>query len=651
MAEPRAPDQDKRRASVEEALPAGRTEDRWRPRLVAAALVLVIALGAFLRLYGLGYSGVGNAYYAATVQSMLGSWRDFFFGSFEPGGSVTVDKPPLGFWVQAASAAVLGVNGTALALPQALAGVLSIPLLYGMVRRPFGPAAGLAAALALAVTPVAVSTERNNTVDGLLVLVLLLAAWAVLRSVERGRVGWLVLGAALVGLGFNIKMLQAYMPLPALYALYVLGARHTWWKRLLHLALATAVLLVVSLSWAVAVDLTPAEGRPYVGSSSNDSVLELVLGHNGLARLGLGRPATAAAPPPGTAQPGQGPTAEPAEVRPGGAAGPGNAQEVGQPGVLRLLSAPLAGEAGWLLPLALLGLPVVLAVLGWRWPPGEKHLAVVLWAGWLAPEVLYFSFSRGIFHAYYLIMLGPPLAALVGAVVWALGRVRQRRPGLGLALAALLGGGTIAFQLGVMRGYEAYALATAGAAVPLLAGGLGLLAVTPPGQGWVGRVGLAPVVLAVLVAPLLWSSLTTFGGSPDGWLPRSGPQSSAVGRRPATAEPDRAVLEHVLAHSAPGSYLLVTGNANQAAPYVLATGRPVLPLGGFSGGDNIVSVEEFARRVASGELRFVLDQGLGRQKPAIAAWVRSHCRAVPLGLPAAGAGGMGTAFTLYDCAR
>ena len=251
------------------------------------SFALVLALGAFLRFWQLGAYSIGNTYYAATVKSMLTSWHNFFFVSFEPGGSVTVDKPPLGFWTEALSAAIFGVNGFALALPNALAGMGSIVLVFFLVKKAFGKWAGLAAALALAVAPVTVATERNNTIDGMLVFVLLLAALAVWKSVETGKFRYLLLGAFLVGLGFNIKMLQAWMVLPALYALYFFGAKENWRKRLWHLTAATFLLLVVSLSWAVAVDLTPAENRPFIGSSANNTVMELIVGHNGLKRLGL----------------------------------------------------------------------------------------------------------------------------------------------------------------------------------------------------------------------------------------------------------------------------------------------------------------------------------------------------------------------------
>jgi 4-amino-4-deoxy-L-arabinose transferase-like glycosyltransferase len=358
-----------------------------RRKLVPAGLLIVIlALGAFLRFYNLGAGGVGNSYYAATVKSMLVSWHNFFFAAFEPGGSLSVDKPPLGYWVQALSAHFLGLTGFALALPNALAGLVSIFMVYELVRCPFGEWAGLAAALALAVMPVAISAERNNTIDGLLVCVLLLAAWAFLQAVYTGKIRWLFLGALLVGLGFNIKMLQAFLPLPAFYALYFFGSKHKWGQKLLHLSAATVLLLVVSFSWAVAVDLVPAADRPYVDSTSKNTVMELIFGHNGIERLtslrqqiGLDGGLEGLFAPGGTKNPPQNPPAgqnnppsdlvngtrpQPpagqgfppnpgngsgmdgprnANTQPGG--GPGGSMDFGTAGSLRLFTQPLVGEA------------------------------------------------------------------------------------------------------------------------------------------------------------------------------------------------------------------------------------------------------------------------------------------------------------------
>src|SRR3954452_10163301 len=198
------------------------------------ALAAILVLSAFLNLFRLTSEGYGNSYYAAAVKNMLTSWHNFFFVSFDA-GFVSVDKPPLGLWIQAASAYLFGFHGLSLLLPQALAGILSVALLYHLVRRAFEPVAGLVAALVLAVTPVAVGVERTNNSDGLLVLIVLVAAWAVIRATETGRVRWLLVGAVIVGLGFNIKMLEAYLVLPALYLLYFLAAPVSWGRRFVHL--------------------------------------------------------------------------------------------------------------------------------------------------------------------------------------------------------------------------------------------------------------------------------------------------------------------------------------------------------------------------------------------------------------------------------
>jgi 4-amino-4-deoxy-L-arabinose transferase-like glycosyltransferase len=255
---------------------------------ITPATVIMIAILLFslaLHLYNIERIGDANAYYTAAVESMLKSWHNFFFVAAEPGGSVTVDKPPLGLWIEAVFAYFLGVSGFSVSLPNIIAGVLGIPLLYGMARKYLGELAGIVAALVMAMTPVFVATNRNNTMDGLLVFFLLLAAWAFIKATESGRLRWVLLGAFIVGLGFNIKMLQAFLPLPAFYALYFLGSKEGWLRKLLNLGIATILLLAVSLSWAVAVDLTPADQRPYIGSSGDNTVMELILGHNGTSRL------------------------------------------------------------------------------------------------------------------------------------------------------------------------------------------------------------------------------------------------------------------------------------------------------------------------------------------------------------------------------
>ena len=196
-----------------------------RPRIWQwLGLGVVMLTSIFMNFYQLGQNGFGNAYYAAGVKSMSDSLHNFFFVSFDPGGFVTIDKPPLGFWLQVVSVKIFGFTPFAIFLPQALAGVLSVLLLFYLVRRHFGVVAGLLAALALALSPISVVTNRNNTIDSTLVLAMLLGAWAVMRAAETGRLRWLLLCAVFVGLGFNIKMLEAYLVVPAFGLLYLLAA-------------------------------------------------------------------------------------------------------------------------------------------------------------------------------------------------------------------------------------------------------------------------------------------------------------------------------------------------------------------------------------------------------------------------------------------
>jgi 4-amino-4-deoxy-L-arabinose transferase-like glycosyltransferase len=276
---------------------------------VSTALIIVIMAFSFgLHIYNIQSIGDANAYYTAAVKSMLTSWSNFFFVAAEPGGSVTVDKPPLGLWIEAVFAYFLGVSGFSVSLPNILAGVFGIPLLYVMVKKYMGELAGLAAAFVMAITPVFVATNRNNTMDGLLVFFLLLAAWTFIKATESGKIRWLLLGAFIVGLGFNIKMMQAFLPLPAFYALYFFGSKDGWLRKIINLGIATVLLLVVSLSWAVAVDLTPADSRPFIGSSENNTVMGLIFGHNGISRLGsTGRGGTQNGTPPSGPQAGTNP--------------------------------------------------------------------------------------------------------------------------------------------------------------------------------------------------------------------------------------------------------------------------------------------------------------------------------------------------------
>src|SRR5579859_812156 len=287
---------------------AGHVETRSWPRIhlprltwTSLGLGLIILLAAGLRLYNLQSVGNANEYYTAAVKSMLQSFSNFFFAAAEPGGSVTVDKPALGLWLQAISAMIFGVSGVAVVLPQVIAGILSVPVLFHLVRRYFGVPAGLIAAFALAVTPVSIAVERNDTMDATLIFTLLLAAWAFIKATDTGKLRYLLLGGVLVGLGFNIKMMEAFLPLPAFFALYLLGAKGGLKRKIGHLTLAAVVLVIVSFSWATVVQLTPASARPYIGSTQTNNVFDLIFGYNGLNRLVGGQGGSGGVPGSGPA--------------------------------------------------------------------------------------------------------------------------------------------------------------------------------------------------------------------------------------------------------------------------------------------------------------------------------------------------------------
>jgi 4-amino-4-deoxy-L-arabinose transferase-like glycosyltransferase len=591
--------------------------------LLGGLLLAVIALAAGLRFYRLGEAGIGNPYYAAAVKSMLLSWKNFFFIAAEPGGSLSVDKPPLGFWVQTISAYFLGLTGFALALPNALAGVLSVFMTYQLVRRPFGPWLGLLAALALALTPTAIATERNNTIDGLLVFVLLLAAWAFLRAAESSQLRWLLLGAGLVGLGFNIKMLQAFLPLPAFFAVYFFGAQHSWAKKILHLAAATALLVSVSLAWAVAIDLTPASARPYVDSTQTNTVLELIIGHNGLERQGFGDVGGQLVP----------------LIQSGG---PDGSVDFGKAGTWRLFTAPLAGEASWLLPFVLGGLLLLVAAL-WKRPFSETHLALILWAGWLVPELVYFTYSTGLLHVYYLIMLGPPLAALTAMTAWAAWKIIQQNPALGWGLLGLLASLTLVFQ-GLTLWREVARAIWMLVLAALLCGGGFLLATLDRKRKRFTAAAFTLVLVSLFLAPGTWAALTAANPAPDGILPAAGPNQRPPVSTGNETEASQMLLDYLLANTQPDTYLLATGRISRASAYILETGRPVLALGGYVGKYAVVSVAQLAALVENGQLRFVLVEGLD-QLPDLTKWIQQNCRVVET------LGAASNKPRLYDCQK
>lgn len=270
------PGGDARASGVSTAIAAFRR--RMAPHGPIAA---VLSLSALLNGWALANVGWGNAYYSAAVRSMMQSWHNFAFASFEPGGFVSVDKPPLSLWVQTISAKVFGFNQLALFVPQAVAGVLSVWFVYGAVTLVSSRTAGLVAALFLAVTPVHVMVSHSNNLDAVLVCVMSGSAYAAVRAVTSGRLRQLAIASVVAGLAMTAKMLAGVPVMPGVALAFLWCAPVAWRRRVLGAAMSVALMAAVGLAWFAYVDLTPKSSRPYVGSSITNSAFQLAFERNG----------------------------------------------------------------------------------------------------------------------------------------------------------------------------------------------------------------------------------------------------------------------------------------------------------------------------------------------------------------------------------
>ncbi|WP_436846075.1 ArnT family glycosyltransferase [Streptomyces chartreusis] len=508
----------------------------WRspegePGYARPALVVITVLAAVLYAWGINHSEY-HTFYANAVRSMTESWKAFFYGSFDPGNSITLDKLPGFLWPQALSARIFGFHPWALTLPQVLEGVASVLVLYRAVRRWAGVNAALVAATAFLLTPVAVGLFRTAVEDPAFTLCMLLAADATQRAAQSGRLRPLLLAGVWVGLGFQAKMLEAWAVLPALALVHLLSAPLPLRRRLVHLGVSTLVMTAVSASWILAVTLTPAQDRPYVDGTTDNSAVSMVVGYNFLNRfssLGISAASTGSvsatqggggggAGSHGGRYGGRGDREDHggrsdvpkawAGVQRAGEGGGRGGWGGGQDGWSKMFGASLASQTGWLYPIA-----AVAAVCGLLWRRGTPRTdrirsGFVLWGTWLATYFLVFSAGSVGGHTYYMGVVAVPLAALTGggiALLWGAYRAGGRRawvlPGAVAATAA----------------WSAYLAAAFPSFLPWLAPAVGvlglaalvLLARARPGRApTVGRLalaGLAASLAAVLIAPSAWA--------------------------------------------------------------------------------------------------------------------------------------------------
>ena len=638
---------------------------RWRPSL-KLGLVAVLAAAAALRLWRLSQNGFANEYYSAGVRSMSQSWHNFAYNSFDPAGFISVDKPPVALWIQVASVRLFGFHPLSVLVPQALEGIAAVALLYHLVRRGFGPVAGLLAALFLALTPVNVAIDRSSNTDSCLVLVLLVAAWALMCSAQTGSVSLLVLAMALIGVGFNVKMLAALVVVPIFALVYFLGAPRPVWRRVADLAVAGLVLLVVSLSWVVAYDLTPPERRPYAGTSDNNSMLELVVGPYGVGRFVRAAEFRSASIVSATA-PEPGPRRGLARLFVGAPAG-----------ALRLADGQLAAQVGWLFPFVVAG--IALAALQDRfWPLSPRRLAALLWLGWLVTYGVVYSYAGGFFHFYYLATMTPPLAALAAVGLVSLCELFVRGGWRASLLPACLTL-TAAWQLYIDASAMGWRLGAPHALhLALIAGSLSsasalLLIVMlrdlrgPEALGPATRAAAAGAVTiglaALLVVPSAWTASSVLvpgaGAIPSADLARVVPIAGRMPERARSAEPydPSGLVAFLEVNRRDERFLLATTTTRLAAPIIIGSGHAVMAMGGFHGLDPIVTPEKLARMVEAGHVRFVMlgdasfiSRRLGADVAArpIAEWVQEKGQLVDPSLWRVNAlGGHRSGLRLYD---
>ena len=630
------------------SLVRGRTEDPAWARVGLIALLVVTALAY---LWNLTASGDANSFYAAAVQAGTKSWKAFFFGSLDSSNFITVDKPPASLWVMALSGRLFGFSSASMLVPQVLEGVVAVGLLAASVKRWFGAGAGLLAGAMLAVTPVAALMFRFNNPDALLVCLLVASAYCLVRALESASTRWLIGVGTLIGFAFLAKMMQAFVVVPGFALVYLVAAPTSMRRRIAQLVAGGAAMLVSAGWWVAIVAAWPASSRPMIDGSSDNSILNLIVGYNGLGRLTGGG-------------------------GPGGGGGGGNFS--GQPGVLRLFNDLMGGQASWLMPAALL---VLVAGLAWRLraPRTDRtRAAILLWGSWLVVTGLVFSLSAGVIHTYYSVALAPAIAALVaiGAVVaW---RRRDR-----FAARALLTLGVIVTAvwsialLGRTPSWQPWLVP-----VIAIAGGVAAFGLLMPARLF-GRLRATTAVIALVACfagPVAYTA-QTIATAHTGSVPSAGPSAGADGGAPGGVQfagggtrafpaaregisrsggPPRAAgmngqpgndavsgaLVAALKSGASGyRWAAATSGSQSAASLELATGGvPVMAIGGFSGQGGNLSLAQFEAYVKAGDIHYYIASGSGggigggaggpgggSSTTAITNWVKSHYRAETIG--------------------
>jgi 4-amino-4-deoxy-L-arabinose transferase-like glycosyltransferase len=584
---------------VEVAAPVATPETRTVPlplsRLLPWAVVAITVVAAVLRFAGL--SGVApNTFYDAAVRSMSMSAANFFFGAFDPRALLAIDKPPLDLWLQVVSVKLFGWGSFALKLPEALAGTLAVPLLYDVVRRAAGAPAGLAAAAVLALAPQSVLTARSDTMDSVMMLLVIAALWLTIRACADWRPRrQLVLAGVALGLAFNVKLLEALLALPGLTVLYLLGSDRAVRERIQDLVRAGVAFVGVGLSWAILVSIAPGS-HPWAVGSTDGSVWNAMFVFNGVGR----------------------------------GSSPG-ATATGGPGLLRLLA-----PSGWhfnqlfgSVLFAAFALGIAGAVTAWLHtstaPSGTRRLPRALAisvAAWIAFAFVLFD-GIGTMHTRYMEALSPALAIAIGYGAVTLAglyerRGRQGKPAVWATVAALL---SICLYAG---GLQPESIATGALALVIATVGAARIAhaATAPGAASAARWLTAVMILVTALAfPVHESVLLarTHANDSGGLATENAPQTAALS-------------SYLMPRTAGIRYELAVDDPLKVAPLIIRDGRAILPLTPSFGGHPLIGVAQLRAAIAARQVRYALvanrscasDPGQREWCTPAALWIRAH---------------------------
>ncbi|MDP4085266.1 MAG: glycosyltransferase family 39 protein [Bacillota bacterium] len=633
------------------------------------ALWILLVLTAVAYIWDLGQSGWSNSFYSAAVQAGTKSWKAFFFGSIDASNFITVDKPPASLWIMELSARIFGLNSWSMLVPEALMGVASVWILYKTIRRWFSASAALIAGAVLALTPVAVLMFRFNNPDALLVLLLTASAYAFTRALEEGKTKWFLFASVLIGFGFLTNMLAAFIVIPVFVFVYLFFAPVSVRQRLLQIVIS-AITVVISGGWWVAiVELIPASKRPFIGSSQNNSILDLIFGYNGLGRLtgnesGMGSPKTAGGAS-GSDMVSQAANMGSNMGRPGGGMG-GNFG--GTTGLGRLFNSEMGSQISWLIPAALILMIVAIWLVRRSWKSDRSIPALLLWGGTFFVTGIVFSFSQGTIHPYYTIALAPAIGAIIGIsidVLWSKKDQLPVRIGLAAAIAMtavwsfvllnrtptwnpwlrttilIIGAlAAIAMVIGPKLGRNLLIVAAVAGLAACLAGPFAFtiqtIATPHTGSmpsagpstgdnGYHGRFGngqMPPVAdsstgqsgnsgFGGQMPPRPNSTNPSIGGSANSDVTNgNNPGNSKQGGIDENSTPGKELVKLLQQDASKYTWVAATVGSQSSAPYQLATGEPIMDIGGFNGSDPSPTLAQFKKYVAEGKIHYYMNGGM-----------------------------------------